>query len=131
MKDLPSDDVILGLADPSPIVEEMLFRRFPMEMTPQDDNLNEQMRHRNAILKSSLDFPLLGVKPDKRTTDITNVAVSGVLSRAGQAEPGQQSGPQTARPQNGLPDPRALAEQSFSAPRTFVWTTCFPTSSKR
>lgn len=106
MKDLPSDDVILGLPDPTSVVEEVLFRRFPMEVTPQDDNLNEQMRHRNAILKSSLDFPLLGVRPDKRTTDITNVAVHGGLSRAGQTQPGQQSGPQAAGPQNGLQDPR-------------------------
>lgn len=111
MKEMPSEDVILGLTDPEKIVEEVLFRRFPMEITPEDELVNEQTRHRNAILKASLDFPMLGVSSDKRTGEIIQVAINGRLTRARQTQPGPESRPQAAGPQVGLPDPRAWADQ--------------------
>ena len=108
---MPSEDVILGITDPEKIVEEVLFRKFPMDITPEDELMNEQMRHRNSILKVSLDFPLLGVASDKRIVDITHVAINGRVTRTGEAQQSAKPPPQNESAENRLSDSGASINQ--------------------
>lgn len=88
--ELPTEDVILGMVNPKPVIEEVLFRKMPMEISPEEELQNEQIKHRNNVLKTFLDFRMMGVRGDKRARDITAVATHGQVTRVAQAEPGQR-----------------------------------------
>lgn len=113
--ELPSSDVILGLENPRPVLEEVLFRRLPMPVSQPDRLINEQTKHRNNVLKTFADFPMMGVSLDNRSQDILAVATIGGLKRAFEVEFREQPAQQTDRFDDRLSHFGTFPKQSFSA----------------
>lgn len=125
--ELPSSDVILGLENPKPILEEVLFRRIQMSISQPDRLINEQTKHRNNVLKTFADFPMMGVSLDNRSQDILAVATIGCLNRAFEVEFSEQPALQNDCFDKRLSHFGTFAKQSFSALSPSVWMTYFLT----
>ena len=63
------------------IIEELIFRKIPFELTEDDYLKNEQIKHRINVLKTFLDFEFLGVKVNQKTQKLMSSAATGCLNR--------------------------------------------------